>query len=116
MESQKCLQGFADGSEAARIGRRLIEIEIRGRGDVEAAMYRLQAETGIDFWTWWAWRYRPPTARVLRSTWDNLIAVYQVKCARLRRTYGEEFEEARALGRSDTDEHCQVCGLPAAAD
>ena len=45
--------------EAARDDyRKLLAREYRGRGDMEAAMYRLQAKYGLDFWAQWQVRHR----------------------------------------------------------
>ena len=91
------------GALAASIGRRMVEIEYRGHGDLDGAMYRLEAKTGISYWTWWAWRNRPPTKDVLRATWERLIAAYQIECSRQKRQFEEELAEAQALGRDETN-------------
>lgn len=38
--------------------RAILAKEVRGPGDMEAAMYRLQAKRGLDYWRQWMLRYR----------------------------------------------------------
>ena len=107
MESQKSLQPFRDcsemtGANAARIARRLIELEYRGPGDLEGAMYRLEAKTGISYWSWWHWRHRHPPEGVLRDTWDRLTDWYKIACAVQKKRFEEELEEAQALAGNET--------------
>lgn len=99
MESQKSLQEFAacSGEQAWDIGKRLIEIESRGHGDVEAALHRLQTKTGIDYWQWWAFRYRPPPERVLADTWLRLVSAYRIECERKAREFCGELLYAASL-------------------
>lgn len=94
------------GEAAARIGRRLIEIEYRGHGDLEAAMHRLEAKTGLSFWTWKAWwnaQSKPVPQTVLSDTWARLVAFYQLEVSRQKRRFEEELAEAQALGRDETN-------------
>ena len=99
MQTHDPLQRLAarSGKAAREIARRLIEIESRGHGDVEAAMYRLQAKTGIDYWCWWHWRYREPPERILQTTWDRLVSAYRIECARKANQFAEELIAANAL-------------------
>ena len=90
------------GAAAARIGKRLIEIEYRGHGDLDGAMYRLQSKTGISYWTWKTWWSREPAQGVLPSTWRRLVSWYEIECARQKRLFEEELSEAKALGRDET--------------
>lgn len=61
--------------EAIEYARRAVNAEARGHGDIEDAMYRLAAKTGVSFWTWWGlWNRRRKTAddgllRVVRSAY-----------------------------------------------
>jgi hypothetical protein len=94
------------GEVAARIGRRLIEIEYRGHGDLEAAMRRLEAKTGLSYWNWKAWwnaQSRPVPQGVLSETWERLVTFYRFECARQKRRFEEELAEAQALGRDETN-------------
>lgn len=43
---------------AYELHRKLLAKEYHGPGDMEAAMYRLQAKYGLDFWAQWLCRYR----------------------------------------------------------
>lgn len=38
--------------------RTILAKEMRGPGDMEAAMYRLQAKRGLDYWRQWMLRYK----------------------------------------------------------
>lgn len=51
---------MSTAEETVRLGRECLAREIRGNGDSENAMRRLEAKTGIPFWTWWGLKYRPP--------------------------------------------------------
>lgn len=41
-----------------KMHRDLLAREMRGPGDTEAAMYRLQAKYGLDYWKQWMARYK----------------------------------------------------------
>jgi hypothetical protein len=103
MESQKSLQRFmtCSGEQAWDIGRRLIELESRGHGDVEAAFHRLQAKTGIDYWQWWAFRYRTAPKHVLTDTWLRLVSAYRIECERKAREYCNELSYAASLAQPE---------------
>lgn len=92
-----------NGVNAARIGRRLIELEYRGPGDMDGAMHRLEAKTGISYWTWRHWRNREPSEGVLQETWERLTAWYAIEVARQKRKFEEELAEAKALGRDENN-------------
>lgn len=47
-------------SEAITTYRDLLAREMRGPSDSESAMHRIQAKYGIDYWTQWGLRFRPP--------------------------------------------------------
>lgn len=39
--------------------RKALQAEARGPGDLEEAMHRLEAKTGVGYWTWWGlWNRR----------------------------------------------------------
>ncbi len=82
--------------EAIDYARRAVNAEARGHGDVEDAMHRLAARTGVGFWTWWGlWNRRRKGAddgllRVVRSA-------YLLVCQRQLAKYKDALaaEEAR---------------------
>lgn len=66
---------------AADYARRLIEAEARGPGDVENAMRRLEAKTGINYWSFWGLRYdRRKT--VTADLFGKLRGAYLAACER----------------------------------
>lgn len=58
MEPQEWLSEEKAMEAAREDYRKLLAREYRGRGDMEAAMYRLQTKYGLDFWSQWQVRHR----------------------------------------------------------
>jgi hypothetical protein len=95
-----CTQANIDGVAAAKIGRRLVEMECRGRGDLDGAFHRLAVRTGIGHrhWRdWWHWQSTAQPERVLARTWNALVIAYHLECTRLARAIIQELEEAKRL-------------------
>lgn len=73
-------------TEARDWAKWLVHNEMRGPGDMENAMRRLEARYGVAYSTFWGLRYRPPK--------DMFVSVYE----RLRDAYVAEHEKhERAL-------------------
>jgi hypothetical protein len=101
--------GRSRGEIACMIGRRLIEIEMSGTGDLINAIYRLASETGIPFWTWkgwWSWQNRTPPKDVLQSTWERLLNAYQLQCTKTIAALQCELGCAKCLARQITEGSC----------
>jgi hypothetical protein len=87
----KSCQVFVDcsGEEAWRLGRELIEVYRLRSHTIEAAMYRLEAETGISFHQWRSIRYDAPPRKVLLRTLETIRAyhliVHRITAAELLR-------------------------------
>lgn len=58
MELKKGLSNEGRMDAAYQMHRDLLAREMRGPGDTEAAMYRLQAKYGLDYWKQWMARYK----------------------------------------------------------
>lgn len=93
------------------IHRELLQREYVGPGDMEAAMYRLQAKYGLDYWRQWQLKYRR-TARpdfiqqleqarfiALRDNMKGEIGKLQITAAKLnaQADMGDLVGEAQAL-------------------
>lgn len=82
---------------AADYARRLIDSEASGSGDVEGAMRRLEARTGIGYWAFWGLRYgRRKT--VTADLYDRLRKAYLDTCERqiARLRHDLAIEQARS--------------------
>jgi hypothetical protein len=100
--SEQEFAGRSRGEIAAIIGHRLVEIELRGNGDLNGAITRLKNSTGIPFWTWkgwWAWQSRPQPKEVLDTTWERLMDAYQLLCMSRIVAFQCELDCARCLAR-----------------
>ena len=59
--------------------RELLAREMKGPADCEGAMHRLQSKYGIDYWTGWGIKYRPPktiahdTVRKIQSAYFSML-------------------------------------------
>src|SRR5690348_6894292 len=58
MKLKKQLSEQERMSAALETYNKMLAKEIRGSGDVENAMYRLQFEYGLDYWRQWLLKYR----------------------------------------------------------
>jgi hypothetical protein len=100
---QKCIELFPfctipdRGERAAKIGRRLVELELRGQKSLTSAFYRLAARTGIGHRSWRDWWYGIAHQGVLRSTWETLLEAYEVALTSKLRELKAELEELREL-------------------
>lgn len=93
------------GEEAARIGRRLVELELRGQKSLTAAFYHLEAKTGIGHRHWRDWWYGASNAHsVLSGTWDRLTIAYEVELATKLHQIQVELEHAKSLRRGNGSE------------
>lgn len=68
---------------AADYANRMIEREARGPGDTEEAMRRIEARTGVGYWTLWGLRYRRRDLKTIAADQFNRIrAAYLSTCER----------------------------------
>lgn len=74
---------------ATEYARKLINSEVRGPGDVESAMHRLEAKTGIGRWTLWGLRYsRRKTVNA--ELFNQVRGAYLAYCERQLKTLQHE--------------------------
>jgi hypothetical protein len=73
----------------------LVRREMRGPGDMEGAMHRLESRFGIPWRTFWELRYRKP-ADVMTGLYRQMYAAYQSECERQERLLRHEREIAKA--------------------
>lgn len=83
--------------------RELLRRETRGPGDTENAMRRLEVRYGLDYWTQWGLRYRPPTEVRDRSLIERVRQAYLDTLARSVKRDAEAFKTEQAKGDADAD-------------
>ena len=81
---------------AQEIAKHLVTRELRGPGDLQGAMRRIESKYGIPHAFLWALRYRPPSD-ILLGAWMRLVSAYQVECARQERLARAEHLIARTI-------------------
>lgn len=87
---------FVDQSRA--MARDIVNADVRGPGDLENAMRRVEARFGIPFSALWALLYRPPKD-IGVSIYARLQAAHEsVREAQMRK-YQDELERTKASGR-----------------
>jgi hypothetical protein len=101
MHTHKCNQKFpaCSGEQAAKIGKRLVELELRGQKSLTAAFYQLSAKSGIGHRTWRDWWYGIHNDGVLDSTWEALTDLYLVELSTKVQQLKIELEQAKSLRR-----------------
>lgn len=86
-----------------KMHREMVSREARGPGDTEGAMRRLEARYGLDYWTQWGLRYRPPAEVRDRSLIERVRQAYLDMIARSVRRDLEAFKAEEAKGSTDAD-------------
>src|SRR6478736_3059465 len=68
---------------AADYANRMIECEAHGPGDTESAMRRIEAKTGIGYWSLWALRYRRRDMKMIAADqYQRIRNAYLATCER----------------------------------
>lgn len=67
MKLKKQLSEAEKMSAALETYNKMLAREIRGSGDTENAMYRLQTEYGLDYWRQWLLKYRKQSCEEFRE-------------------------------------------------
>ena len=68
---------------AADYASRMVERESRGPGDTEQAMRRIEAKTGVGYWTLWALRYRRRDLKTIAADqFQRIRTAYLATCER----------------------------------
>lgn len=98
-------------TDATMIYRELLAREMRGPADREAAMHRLQARYGLDFWTQWGLRYRPPK----RVTADLMSRIRGAYLSMLEQSVRRDVETLKIEAAKGTDD-ADLQGLAAQAE
>lgn len=74
--------------------REIVNADVRGPGDLENAMRRVESRFGISFAALWALRYRPPKD-VAASIYLKLQQAHAAVCESQMRKYQHELEKTR---------------------
>lgn len=81
--------------------RAMVAREARGPGDIENAMRRLESKYGLDFWTQWGMRYRPPEEIKDRSLIERVRQAYLDMITRSVRRDLQALKAEQAKGADD---------------
>lgn len=98
--------------EAAKKASWIIRQEVRGPGDIEPAMRRIEQRHGISYGVLWRLRYRKPSD-LLVSTFALICDAYDAELERQKRLLGHEqtIEKAKTrFGRAVLAEVQAVVG------
>lgn len=76
-------------SEATEKASWLVGQEVRGPGDVENAMRRLEMKFGIPYAALWALRYRPPKS-VVTELFVRICEAHEIERASQRKRFNDE--------------------------
>ena len=85
-------------------------IEKEGRVSIEEALRRVEARTGVNYWTLWAFRYRKPkviAADIFFQIRDSYLALCEREVAKL------EHSIAIAKAKGGTDDLEDIAGTAA---
>jgi hypothetical protein len=83
--------------DCRRLAGYLVSREIRGNGDTDNAMRRVEQRYGVPFSTLWPLRYRPPRD-IGASILARLVAAYQAETSRQQKLAAHELSIAKASG------------------
>lgn len=88
---------------AADYANRMIERETRGPGDTEEAMRRIEAKTGVGYWTLWGLRYRRRDLKTIAADqFARIRSAYLATCERQLTALQNELAAEQAKGSDDT--------------
>lgn len=94
-EDQMASAAYVD--QAVEMARSLVNREVRGPGDTENAMHRVERKYGVPYSTLWALRYRKPKD-ILIGAFLKVAAAYEAQCQeQLKR-----LEHERAITQATT--------------
>lgn len=88
---------------AADYANRMIAHEARGPGDTENAMRRLEAKTGVGYWTLWGLRYRRRELKTIAADqFARIRSAYLATCERQLAALRHELATEQAKSGDDT--------------
>lgn len=99
-EKQVSPSAFVD--DAATKARWLVQREVRGPGDLDNAMRRVEARYGVSFSTLWSLRYRRPKD-IFTSAYIAILNAYEAECERQRKLL--EHEQAITKAKTGVSAH-----------
>ena len=82
---------------ASLLAGKMVSREMRGSGDTENAMRRLEALRGIPYATLWALRYRRPKS-IAADIYARIVAAYDHECDRQQQLLEHERAITKAKG------------------
>lgn len=87
---------------AADYANRMIEREARGPGDTENAMRRIEATTGIGYWSLWSLRYRRRDLKTIAADqFQRIRNAYLATCERQLSALKHELAVEQARNGND---------------
>lgn len=104
MELKKSLSEKERMSAAYDTYNKMLAKEIRGSGDVENAMYRLQSEHGLDYWRQWMLKYRKEACEeFVEQIRQAYLAVLEKSVRRDLGALKNELKIQKAKGAANAD-------------
>ena len=83
--------------------RKVLSREARGPGDLEEAMHRLEAKTGVGYWTWWGlWNKRRKSVDM--DLFSRVRGAYLALCEKQVRALQHDLAVEKAMSGDDTFE------------
>lgn len=90
---------------AVDYANRMIEREIRGPGDTENAMRRIEAKTGVGYWTLWGLRYRRRELKTISADqFHRIQSAYHATCEQQLRALQHDLAVEKARSGDDAYE------------
>lgn len=90
---------------AVDYANRMIEREIRGPGDTENAMRRIEAKTGVGYWTLWGLRYRRRELKTISADqFSRIQSAYHATCEQQLRALQHDLAVEKAKCGDDAFE------------
>lgn len=104
MELKKSLSEQERMEAALTMYKKVLAKELRGSGDVEDAMYRLQAEHGLDYWRQWLLKYRKQAGEeFIEQVRQTYLRILERSVRRDLAALENELTIEKAKGASDAD-------------
>lgn len=97
LEKGKLMSAATFVAEAGKLANAMVQREMRGPGDLDNAMRRVEAKFGVPYQSLWNLRYRPPK-EIAAHVYAGILNAYDEQCARQARLYQHEAAIAKAKG------------------
>ena len=97
LEKGKPMTAASFVNEARQLAGRMVEREMRGPGDLDNAMRRIEQRYGVPYQALWNLRYRTPK-EIAAHVYAGIVAAYSDQCDRQARLLKHERTITEAKG------------------